>query len=111
MELNECLVSTHTHTAPSSPQKHEWHEKLASVVPLNIQIALKDAMQTENVPATDFNDLLWIMAQESAGVVNVRNGGSTARGLFQLLRTQYSLNPRGEASFGNAKEECQGGIR
>jgi hypothetical protein len=50
------------------------------------------------------------MAQESAGVVDARNGTSTARGLFQLLRAQYSLNPRGEASFGNAKEECQGGI-
>ncbi|MGF6931504.1 hypothetical protein OKW41_000643 [Paraburkholderia sp. UCT70] len=58
-----------------------------------------------------FQRLLWIMAQEAAGVVDARNGTSTARSLFQLLRAQYSLNPRGEASFGNAKEECQGGIR
>ncbi|WP_310630365.1 hypothetical protein [Paraburkholderia sp.] len=50
------------------------------------------------------------MAQESGGRVNARNGASTARGLFQLLQAQYDLNPRGEASFGNAVEECQGGI-
>ncbi|ALL69679.1 hypothetical protein K788_0006245 (plasmid) [Paraburkholderia caribensis MBA4] len=49
--------------------------------------------------------------EKSAGVVNARNGTSTARGLFQLLHAQYELNPHGEASFGNAVEECQGGIR
>jgi hypothetical protein len=68
-------------------------------------------MRIEAVAATDFNDLLWIMAQESAGIVNARNGTSTARGLYQLLAAQYALNPRGAASFGNAQEECQGGIR
>jgi hypothetical protein len=31
--------------------------------------------------------------------------------MFQLLRFQYELNPNGENSFGNAVEECQGGIR
>lgn len=50
------------------------------------------------------------MAQESSGIVNARNSDSSARGLFQLLRAQYSLNPNGEKSFGNAVEECQGGI-
>lgn len=68
-------------------------------------------MSLEGVPLTDFNDLLWIMAQESSGVVDTRNSESTARGLFQLLRPQYGLNPNGEKSFGNAVEECQGGIR
>jgi hypothetical protein len=67
-------------------------------------------MSLEGVPLTDFNDLLWIMAQESDGVVNARNTDSTARGLLQLLRPLYSLNPNGERSFGNAIEECQGGI-
>ncbi len=67
-------------------------------------------MKLENVPATEFNDLLWILAQESEGRVDARNGKSTARGLFQLLHAQYSLNPHGDKSFGNAVEECQGGI-
>jgi hypothetical protein len=30
--------------------------------------------------------------------------------LYQLLHAQYGLNPNGEKSFGNAVEECQGGI-
>ncbi len=67
-------------------------------------------MRLEGAPATEFNDLLWIMAQESGGVVDIRNSSSTARGLFQLLANQYSLNPRGAQSFGNAVEESQGGI-
>jgi SLT domain-containing protein len=68
-------------------------------------------MVLERVPVTSFDDLLWIMAQESSGVVDARNPASSARGLYQLLRPQYSLNPTGEKSFGNPVEECQGGIR
>lgn len=67
-------------------------------------------MQVEGIASTQFNDLLWIMAQESSGMVDAHNPASTARGLFQLLRAQYGLNPNGEKSFGNAIEECQGGI-
>jgi hypothetical protein len=74
-------------------------------------MALREAIRLEGIPGTDFNDLLWIMAQESNGVVDVRNRTSTARGLFQLLKAQYELNPHGEKSFGNAIEECQGGLR
>ena len=59
---------------------------------------------------TQYDDFLWIIAQESGGSVDARNPSSSARGLFQLLRAQYSLNPHGERSFGNAVEECQGGI-
>ncbi|WP_258397188.1 hypothetical protein [Paraburkholderia unamae] len=92
-------------------RKQGWTEKPVSVVPISVQNALRDAMRVEQVSAADFNDLLWIMAQESAGVVNARNGASTARGLFQLLEAQYGLNPHGAQSFGNAQEECQGGIR
>ncbi len=44
-------------------------------------------------------------------MVDNRNPGSSARGLFQLLKMQYDLNPHGAQSFGNAMEECQGGIR
>jgi hypothetical protein len=102
--------NAHLHR-PIKTAKHAWREKSSSVVPPSVQSALREAMRAENVSDADFNDLLWIMAQESAGIVNTRNGASTARGLFQLLRAQYGLNPRGEASFGDAQEECQGGIR
>ncbi|WP_250534475.1 hypothetical protein [Caballeronia sp. AZ10_KS36] len=91
-------------------KKRGWQEKPVSVVPLHVQMALRDAMREEHIAAVDFDDLLWIMAQESAGIVGARNGDSSARGLFQLLRAQYNLNPHGEASFGIAVEECQGGI-
>lgn len=67
-------------------------------------------MKLESVPLIQYDDFLWLIAQESSGVVGARNARSTARGLFQLLRAQYELNPRGEKSFGNAIEECQGGI-
>ncbi len=90
--------------------KHPWVAKDPGIVPATSQAALKTAMSLAGLPTSDFDDLLWIMAQESAGVVDVRNSRSTARGLFQLLHNQYDLNPHGEKSFGNAVEECQGGI-
>ncbi len=68
-------------------------------------------MALENQPQEAANDFLWIMAQESEGVVDKRNFASSARGLFQLLKALYHFNPNGEASFGNAIEEAQGGIR
>ena len=70
-------------------------------------------MLKEGVPASDYDDLLWIMAQESMGVVGVRNeSGSSARGLYQLVREQWDkYYPNGAVSIGNAVEECQGGIR
>ena len=80
------------------------------MVPEDVQDALKKAMALEQVPATDFEDLLWIMAQESGGEVGVRNPSSTARGLYQLLDAQADLNPHCRASFDNAVEESQGGI-
>ena len=39
------------------------------MVPGDVQEALKAAMSIEQVPATDFDDLLWIVAQEFGGVV------------------------------------------
>lgn len=88
-----------------------WHPKDPALVPAEVQNALRRAMQIEDLAASHFDDLLWIIAQESGGEVGVRNPCSSARGLFQLLRAQYFLNPNGEKSFGNATEECQGGIR
>lgn len=98
------------HHRPMKKSKAEWAEKNPSVVPLASQVALKAAMRIEKVSPVDYSDLLWIMAQESGGAINVRNSASTARGLFQLLKAQYPLNPHGVLSFGNAIEECQGGI-
>lgn len=100
----------HAHQ-PLRKTENQWQAKSPNVVPLYVQAALREAMLKEGIPLADFNDLLWIMAQESAGVVGAHNPSSSARGLFQLLRAQYGLNPNGENSFGNAVEECQGGIR
>lgn len=99
------------HHRQTKSAKNGWVARDPSDVPVSSQNALRSAMNLEKIPATDFNDLLWIMAQESSGRVNVSNPSSSARGLFQLLRPQYDLNPNGEKSFGNATEECQGGIR
>ena len=96
---------------PIKHAKRTWQQKATTVIPLYVQSALRTAIDLESVSSADFDDLLWIMAQESAGIVNARNGASTARGLYQLLHAQYGLNPHGEHSFGNAVEECQGGIR
>jgi len=77
-----------------------------------VTIALKSAMKLEGVQNNGYADLLWLIAQESEGKVDVRNQkGSSARGLFQLLEMNWHWNPNGEKSFGNATEECQGGIR
>ncbi|MDR1968229.1 MAG: hypothetical protein LBQ32_05990 [Burkholderiaceae bacterium] len=101
----------HYHTHDTAKQtKHKWIEKSPGIIPLDVQIALRKAMRLENISPADFNDLLWIMAQESGGVVGASNPKSTARGLFQLYIGQYKLNPNGEKSFGNPIEECQGGI-
>ena len=93
----------------SAQQAHVFRDSWT--VPLTSQIALKQAMKLEDVSDAEYNDLLWIMAQESGGIVDNRNPASSARGLYQLLRPQYRLNPNGEQSFGNAVEEAQGGIR
>ena len=99
----------HHHRHKKHP-KHPWVAQLPSVVPADVQQALRTAMGLEHVPAEEFDDLLWIMAQESSGVVDAHNPSSSARGLFQLLDAQDDLNPNGARSFGNAVEECQGGI-
>jgi hypothetical protein len=86
-------------------------EKPASILPAQSDAALQRAMTIEGVPQSWRPGLQFIMAQESAGQVDVRNPVHSARGLYQLTRANYHLNPNGERSFGNAVEEAQGGIR
>jgi hypothetical protein len=73
--------------------------------------ALTQAMAREGVPESWRPGLEFIMHKESRGQIDARNPVHSARGLFQLTRVNYHLNPRGEASFGNGVEEAQGGIR
>lgn len=101
----------HRPPKPEKAKTKEWQPHNPDDVPPYVRNALREAMKAENVPPQQFDDLLWLIAQESTGKVNARNNKSTARGLFQLLKNQYPLNPNGERSFGNATEECQGGIR
>jgi len=97
-----------THTKLVKPKRTSHDPSSISAESLQ---ALKKAITLEHIPESEFSDLAWIMAQESGGVVDAKNPHSTARGLFQLLKAQYDLNPNGVKSFGNAVEECQGGIR
>ena len=98
-------------TAHHAPIHHPRAENTASVIPDSVQHALSQAMRLEKVPQSWHAGLQFIMAQESAGRVGVRSRVDTARGLFQLTRASYGLNPNGAGSFGNALEEAQGGIR
>lgn len=95
---------------PAKSGKAEWQEKDPKNISPIVKCALRDAMRLERISYLEYDDFLWIIAQESGGIIGARNGKSTARGLFQLLRAQYGLNPNGDKSFGNAVEECQGGI-
>ena len=97
--------------APPKPARHPWVEKDPANIPDASRTALRQAMLLEQTPSGEFDDLLWIMAQESEGVVNLQNPKSTARGLFQLTASGYANNPNGVDSFGNAVEDCQGGLR
>ena len=106
------MANKHAHRhRPTKPAKKGWTAKSTTSIPSSIQTALIEAMRREDVSSIEFDDFLWIMAQESGGIVDVKNSISSARGLFQLTMVQYSLNPNGEKSFGSAVEECQGGIR
>jgi hypothetical protein len=75
------------------------------------EAALSQAMHREGVPQSWHDSLRFIMEKESGGRVDARNPVHSARGLFQLTRANYGYNPNGAASFGNAVEEAQGGIR
>jgi hypothetical protein len=73
--------------------------------------ALNQAMAREGVPSSWQPDLAFIMAHESRGRVDAKSPVHSARGLYQLTAVNYHFNPRGVASFGDAVEEAQGGIR
>ncbi len=83
------------------------------MVPISPQVkqAVDAAIGAEGVPSTWRSSLLFIAAQESSGQVGVKNTTDSARGLFQLTRASWHLNPNGAESFGNATEEARGGIR
>lgn len=105
------MTTTTVKTKPKKATSAGWTGRNPYTIPNDVQFALRRAMAAEHVADEEFDDLLWILAQESGGRVDVHNAHSTARGLFQLLQAQYQLNPHGAASFGNAEEECRGGIR
>jgi hypothetical protein len=73
--------------------------------------ALGQAMELENVPKSWYDSLHFIMFKESGGRIGIKNPDDSCRGLFQLSKENYDLNPHGIASFGNGVEEAQGGIR
>ena len=91
---------------------HRKQIKDPRLVPSSSVDALRIAMMNDGIPSYEFNDLLWIMTQESVGVPGVNNGTTTASGLFQLVETQrQAFYPNGDSSIGNAVEESEGGIR
>lgn len=83
----------------------------AATLPKASADALDQAMSREGVPASWQPGLEFIMARESGGQVDARSPIHSARGLYQLTAANYHYNPKGVASFGNAVEEAQGGIR
>lgn len=50
-----------------------WHEKDPSIVPGYVRHAPVDAMKIEKVSVAQYRDLLWLIAQESEGVVDAHN--------------------------------------
>ena len=94
-----------TRTAMSAPVR------TPRPMPEAAEAALATAMRREGVPDTWREGLRFIMEKEAGGRIDVRNPVHSARGLFQLTRANYHLNPNGAASFGNGVEEAQGGIR
>ncbi|WP_216851094.1 hypothetical protein [Acidisphaera sp. L21] len=99
----------HKHVAHAAHRAS--HSNPTAAASPEVTEALKTAMDKEGVPTTWEPGLHFIMERESTGKVNATNGVDTARGLFQLTKASYHLNPHGAASFGNAVEEAQGGIR
>jgi hypothetical protein len=72
-----------------------WHAKDPAAVPSAVQQALREALQREGVAATHFDDLLWIVAQESGGRVGVCNGTSTAVSATSCSATARRRRPGG----------------
>jgi hypothetical protein len=96
---------------PATAKPTTAPEKPTISLPAESVHALSQAMTHEGVPASWQPSLAYIMAQESGGRVGVHSPIHSARGLYQLTAANYHYNPNGAASFGNAVEEAQGGIR
>ena len=125
MKPSQPLVTTHPgSTTPSSAAAHRHHHRQHHAAHpagsasfqthldhKTVTDALQAAITKEAVPSTWEPSLHYIVDHESSGKVGARNTVDTARGLFQLTAASYHLNPHGAASFGNAVEEAQGGIR
>jgi SLT domain-containing protein len=79
-------------------------------LPPESQEALRTAILHTDTPTDWYDDLAWIMMQESSGIVGNRNPASSAVGLFQLEDMNYDLMPHGKDSIGHAVDECIGGI-
>ena len=90
---------------------HRYTEKSIDNIPQSSLDALHTAMSLEGAPDAWFNDLAWLMAQESEGIPGRYNPISKAAGLFQIAVVNYSLFPRGNASIGDPTDECRAGIR
>ena len=85
-ELNQAgvtiIAGKHTHEhRPTKAPKRSWVEKGTDTIPAYVKAALRTAMDIEGVPSDEFDDLLWIMAQESEGDVGKPNLTSSGRGL------------------------------
>jgi hypothetical protein len=97
----------HAQAPPSGARS----DKGAVSIPAQSDEALAQAMALEGAPGSWQSGLRFIMAQESGGQVDAKSPIHSARGLYQLTAANYHFNPHGAASFGNAVEEAQGGIR
>src|SRR5205807_2362474 len=74
------------------------HGSTAAGMPEEAEQALSRAMALERVPQTWEAGLRFLMLRESGARSDVANPASSARGLFQLTRSNYYLNPRGVSS-------------
>ena len=118
-EIIDVATGRHGHHshAHSPPKKRRIVP--VSALPETSLDALRQAMKIEGLPSNQFDDLAWIMAQESTGVVGAHtqiraqpgHHENTAAGLFQLIQRNWTFYPNGGASIGNPVEECQGAIR
>jgi hypothetical protein len=112
--VNASARQTVHHSAAVHPAaSRSWvaPDKSSPPLPSGTSGALTQAMAAEHVPDSWKSGLSFIVAQESGGKVDAHSPVHSARGLFQLTAANYQMNPHGAASFGNAVEEAQGGIR
>ncbi|WP_449406082.1 hypothetical protein [Massilia phosphatilytica] len=94
------------------PDPTTWKEKDPAIVPLRVQVALRDAMRLEGALCSP--NMTASPLDCCAGINwRCRRAQSSLDSAWPVsaLRAQYALNPKGEKSFGDPVEECRGGIR